>query len=173
MFSLADFRKNIKDIARPYHWLVNFSGGMFESLNDKNRVTASMRTAALPGITINPVAVAYFGMTYNLAGTPSYEPLSAQFIIDSEYKVLDDWKKVLDQVYDYKEGQGPLWGAPTVYMGTMTLQQLDTERKVKSQYKLQFAYLSAISAIQYGHETKDAPLTFDATITYSFFIKEK
>lgn len=172
MYSLNNFREQIKDIARPYHWTCLFQDGCFKSLGDQQRVTASMRTSALPGLTVNEVALSYFGMTYKLAGTPTYEPLAAQFIIDADYEVLTEWKKVLDEVYRYEENGGPHWQAPEVYMGTVMLNQLDTSRKTKSKYKLSMAYLSAIGAISYGHETKDAPLVFDATITYSFYTKE-
>ena len=169
MYSLNNFREKINDIARPYHFRCTFEGGCFDALGDPQRVVASMRTSALPGLTVNEVAVSYFGMTYKLGGTPTYEPLTAQFIIDSEYEVLAEWKRVIDKVYKYEEGSGPVWNAPTVYMGNMTLFQLNTERGNASTYKLSLAYLSAISAIQYGHETKDSPLTFDATITYSYY----
>lgn len=172
MYSLNDFREKINDIARPYHWKCTFDGGCFAPLQDRERVTASMRTAALPGLTINEVAISYFGMTYKLGGTPTYEPLAAQFIIDADYEVLTEWKRVLDEVFQYNEQNGPQWQAPTVYMGTITLEQLNTNREIASQYKLSMAYLSAIGAISYGHETKDTPLVFDATITYSFYNKQ-
>jgi len=172
MYSLNHFREKINDIARPYHWRCSFDGGCFGPLSDPQRVTASMRTSALPGLTINEVAISYFGMTYKIGGTPTYEPLAAQFIIDSDYEVLSEWKRVLDEVFRYEEGSGPIWQAPTVYMGTVTLFQLNTERSPASQYKLSMAYLSAIGAISYGHETKDTPLVFDATITYSFYVKQ-
>lgn len=169
MYSLNHFREQIKDIARPYHFRCSFEGGCFSQFNDPQLVTAALRTAALPGLTVNEVAVSYFGMTYKLGGTPTYEPLNVQFIIDAEYKVLKRWRKVLDDVYTYDANKGPKWGAPTVYMGNMTLLQLNTNREEVSKYKLNLAYLSAISAIQYGQETKDTPLTFDATITYSYY----
>lgn len=172
MYSLNDFREKINDIARPYHWNCVFDGGCFGALADRQRVTASMRTGALPGLTINEVALSYFGMTYKIGGTPTYEPLAAQFIIDAEYEVLTEWKRVLDEVFEYQEGSGPLWQAPTVYMGTITLNQLNNQRSPVSKYKLSMAYLSAIGAVSYGHETKDTPLVFDATLTYSFYTKQ-
>jgi len=173
MFSLDNFRNKIKDIARPYHWKVIFSGGgAFPGIKAGTDINIYMRTAALPGLTINEVAVSYFGMTYKLAGTPTYEPLTAQFIIDAEYEILEKMRLVLNTVYEYKE-KGPAWGAPTEYMGSMKIEQLNTKRETVSSYDLKLAYLSAISAIQYGHETKDAPLTFDATITYSYYTKSK
>jgi len=172
MYSLNNFREKIQDIARPYNFRCQMQGGCFAQLSDPQRVVASMRTAALPGLTLQEVAVSYFGMTYKLAGTPTYEPLAAQFIIDSEYAVLDEWKRVLDQVFMYEENGGPQWQAPTVYMGTVTLLQLNTAKEPVSTYKLGMAFLSQIGAISYGHETKDAPLVFDATMTYSFYVKQ-
>lgn len=172
MYSLNHFKEKIQDIARPYHFRCQFEGGCFGPLQDAQRVVASMRTAALPGLTVNDVALSYFGMTYKLGGTPTYEPMASQFVIDADYEVLNEWKRVLDKVFQYKEGLGPIWQPPTVYMGTMTLFQLNTAREPVSEYKLSMAYLSAIGAISYGHETKDSPLVFDATITYSFFTQQ-
>ena len=167
-YSVEGFRGKIVDIARPYHFDVEFKTGCFDKTLETENVTASIRTASLPGLTVNEVAVSYYGMTYKLAGTPTYEPLTCQFIIDAEYAVLDTWTKVLRKVYDYKNG-GPAFAAPDDYMGQMVLKQMNTSRTVVRNYTLYYAYLSAISAIQYGHETKDSPLTFDATITYTYY----
>jgi hypothetical protein len=179
-YSVEHFRSNIDDIARPYHFDVEFRGGCFEDLqNDSPKVTASIRTASLPGLTVNEVGVSYYGITYKLAGTPTYEPLTCQFIIDGPYSVLADWTNVLNKVYHYKPNEGPFFEIPGTqpasaggsggYMGQMVLRQLYTTRDEVRQYTLEYAYLSAISAISYGHETKDSPLTFDATITYTYY----
>ena len=99
MYSLEHFRKQIHDIARPYHWKVEWAnggdGGKGMTPKTKQLSQAAIRTSAIPGLTINEVAVSYFGMTYKLAGTPTYEPLTAQFIIDSDYKVMTEWRNVL------------------------------------------------------------------------------
>jgi len=169
MYSLNHFREKIPDIARPYHFRCFFEGGCFSKLGDPQRVVASLRTANLPDIMVQEVAINYFGMLYKIAGTPTYGALSVQFLIDAEYEVLKEWKKVLEQVFKYEEATGPKWSAPAVYMGNMTLFQLNTARANASVYKLSLAYLSAISPISYNQESKDLPLTFDATISYSYY----
>ena len=185
MYSLEHFRKQIHDIARPYHWKVEWAnggdGGKGMTPKTKQLSQAAIRTSAIPGLTINEVAVSYFGMTYKLAGTPTYEPLTAQFIIDSDYKVMTEWRNVLKGVFDYEKGDsgGPKWCTPSVYMGTMKIIPLGTKkagceiREELPAYTLHLAYLSGISAVQYGHETKDTPLTFDATITYSYYLMDQ
>jgi hypothetical protein len=191
IYSLEQFQTKIKDIARPYHFICKFRDGCFNGLGgDKdNMVTASIRTAALPGVTITEVPISYFGMTYKIAGSPTYEPLQCQFIIDADYKVQKMWRDVLDRVYRYAYNEGPYWSAPNSYMGTMELYQMDTGRwydrdgaeptqqiqraeKATPAYTMYMAYLSAIGPVQYGQETKDSPLTFDATITYSYYIPQ-
>jgi hypothetical protein len=168
-YSVEGFVKEVADIARPYHFDVFFSDGCFAPAAEApDQVTASIRTAALPGVNLAEVPVSYYGITYKLAGTPTYEPLNCQFIIDHEYKNLAQWQKIMDIVYRYD--QGPNYEVPETYMGNMTLIQMDTKQNTKRTYKLQYAWLSAISAIQYGHETKDSPLTFDATISYTYHI---
>lgn len=193
IYSLEQFQTRIKDIARPYHFECRFRDGCFNGTAEyggAEMVTASLRTAALPGMTLAEVPISYFGMTYKIAGTPTYEPLNCQFIIDADYKVQEMWRDVIDRVYNYQRNQGPYWSAPNSYMGTMTLMQMDTGRwydkdgakptqqiqpaiGAQPSYTLYMAYISGISSVQYGQETKDTPLTFDATITYSYYIKNR
>lgn len=191
IYSLEQFQTQIKDIARPYHFVCKFRDGCFNGINGlggDELVTASLRTAALPGLTITEVPISYFGMTYKIAGTPTYEPMQCQFIIDADYKVQKMWRDVLDRVYNYQRNEGPYWSAPNSYMGIVELYQMDTGRWYDREgakpsqeirratdatpaYTLYMAFLSAIGPVQYGQETKDTPLTFDATITYSYYIQ--
>jgi hypothetical protein len=172
--SLESFRSQIKDIARPYHFHTTFNGGCFGGL-DQEQVTASIRTSSIPGLTINPVTVSYFGMNYHLAGTPTYEPLSCQFIIDGEYEVLKSWAEALDNVFTYDGG--PQFFAPSAYMGEVSINQFGPTNVAPgayvSSYTLFLAFLSGVSVVSYGHETKDTPLVFDATIQYSYYKKTK
>jgi hypothetical protein len=172
MYSLNHFREKINDIARPYHFLVSFQGGCFGPLTDRQKVTASLRSSTLPNIDLQPISISYFGIEYKLAGTPTYSDMPASFIIDSEYTVLREWTNVLNQVYQYQEGVGPVWNSPTVYMGTVILDQLNTSRQMISQYKLSLAYLTGIAQVAYSQESKEV-LTFDATIRYSYYTKTK
>ena len=169
-YTISHFRSQIEDIARPYQWRCIFTNGA--GVAEGKEVIASMRTANMPGISINPVAVSYFGMIYNLAGTPSYEPFNASIIIDSEYKNLKEWRKVMDKVFEYDETKGPSWKVPEAYMGFIQMQLLNNQFEMVNNYTLHHAWLSNIGAIQYGHETKDTPLEFTATVTYSFFINQ-
>jgi len=192
-YSLEQLQSKVPDIARPYHFVCKFTGGCFEGIKaageDQNTVIATMRTAALPGITITTVPISYFGMTYNIAGSPTYEPMQVQFIIDADYKVQKMWREVIDRVYLYKQGLGPYWSAPTSYMGTVDLYQMDTGRwydrdgakpeqliqraeHATPAFSLKMAWLSNISPITYGHDNKDTPLNLDATITYSYYIQD-
>jgi hypothetical protein len=172
MYSLNNFREKISDIARPFHFLCTFKGGCFDQLGDPQLMTAGLRTAALPALTVNPVVVNYFGMEYKIAGSPTYEQLVCQFIIDADYAVREVWRKALEFVFQYQEGTGPVWKRPTQYMGTVTLNQLNTERKTVATYVLSMAWVNLLSVISYDQNNREGPLTFDATIVYSYYNKK-
>lgn len=185
LYSLNDFQQKITDIARPYHFTVEFKGGCFDKLQETEKVSVALRTAALPSLTVTPVTINYFGMEYKIAGAPTYDQLACQFIIDAEYKVREAWRTALDHVYRYSEPTGPLWNNPESYMGTVTLNQLQPEQnatgsgnspsapKIVQTYKLSMAWISILGNISYDQGTKDSPLVFDATIVYSFYTKGK
>lgn len=172
MYSLNNFREKINDIARPYHFLCTFKGGCFDQLGDANLLTAGLRTSALPSLTVTPVTINYFGMEYKIAGAPVYDQLACQFIIDADYNVRESWRKALEFVFQYQEGSGPVWKRPTQYMGSVTLQQKNTERATVATYVLSMAWISILGTISYDQGTKDTPLTFDATIVYSYYNKK-
>jgi phage-related protein len=172
MYSLNNFREKINDIARPYHFLCTYKGGCFDRLGDAGLMTAGLRTTALPSLTVSTVPINYFGMIYNIAGAPTYDPLTCQFLIDADYTVREAWKNALEAVFKYNEGTGPVWARPTQYMGTVTLQQKNTERQTVATYVLSMAWISVLGTIGYDQGTRDNPLVFDATISYSYYTKK-
>ena len=173
-YSLENFSAKVTDIARPYQFRVAFSNGCFEPIaNASESVTATVRTASLPGVTINTVPVNYFGMTYNLAGTPTYDPLTCDFIIDGEYKSLLAFRSVIDKVFTYSDG--PNWVAPEGYMGDVELKTHGptTPETTHAEYKLKYAWLSNIGAISLSQEDKDSVMKFTAQIVYSYYTTNK
>jgi hypothetical protein len=57
-------------------------------------------------------------------------------------------------------------------MGTITLQQKNTERQTVATYVLSMAWISILGTISYDQGTKDTPLMFDATMVYSYYNKK-
>ena len=178
--SLEFFRSQVTDLARPYFWKATFTANAFGKLSNKELLQATLRTSAIPGITLNEVSVNYFGMMFKMAGTPTYEPMQAQFIIDNEYANHAQWHDVINEIFKYTKENGPCWNDPASYMGTVELQPLNCSSGPGegpqdislTKFKLEMAYLSSLSSVQFNHDTKDSPLTFDATITYSYFTRE-
>lgn len=174
-FSLQNFQNKIKDIARPYNFRADFSSGCFGALSDKETITAGLRTAALPSLTVTPVTVNYFGIEYKIAGAPVYDQLACQFIIDDQYQIRDAWRSALNKVFTYEADKGPGWFRPSIYMGTVKLTPLNTDLQPASfggTYILSMAWISVLGPISWDQGTKDQPIVFDATIVYSFYTKE-
>ena len=99
--SVSQFQANVADIARPYSFKATFSGEGFPGL-DGNKVTATLRTATFPGLTVTPVEIPYFGINYKIAGSPTYEPVTATFLIDAAYSSLSSWYGILDRIFTFE-----------------------------------------------------------------------
>ena len=182
-YSLNDLRQNLEDIARPYMFrlIANKSddgdvngGAQGKSLKflQEHDFRTKLRTAAKPGQTINQVSVNYFGMEWKIAGSPTFNDLTCQIIIDSNYESLKELETSLKGTFAVDKFGQATWHAPKQYMGTLRLEPLGNDWNKKGIYTLYHAYLSQIGDINFDHETKDSPLLVDAQITYSYFTND-
>jgi len=166
-YSLSNFKDEMKDIARPYHYRVEFQGGSFANLSGKEIV--HIRTSVVPGITTNEVPLGFYGETFKMAGTHTFNNINVEFLIDAEYSIAKELYKSLSNVASVtKDGEG-LWKAPADYQGDMKLIYLNTSKAPAHDITLKMAYVSSVADVALGQETKDTPLLFSATITYSYF----
>jgi hypothetical protein len=171
IMSLSNLRSEINDIARPYMFKMSVNsigGGSGQSIND-SLMTATLRTANLPGLSVQEVAVNYFGMVYKVAGTPTYEPLSCTILVDGDYKSREAWHNLITDTFKYTGNQGPSWVAPKEYMRNVQLYALNTTYAPAVTYNLEMCWISAIAALPMSQDNINAQLTFDATITYSYY----
>jgi hypothetical protein len=171
IYALTNLKNKITDIARPYMFrmAVGSTGGTSKIAADAGLLSATLRSANLPGLQLQEVAVNYFGMTYKIAGTPNYEPLTCTIIVDTNYKSRQAWWNALKEIFTYTDDKGPEWKYPTEYLGEVYLYGMGVKYGDAVNYKLSMAWLSIMAPLAMSHDNKDAPLTFDATITYSFY----
>lgn len=175
--SVQNFHDTVKDIARPYAFRAKFNNLRGLDQGD-NEITATLRTATFPGVTITPVEIPYFGINYKIAGSPSYEPLTATFLIDAEYKNVAAWYAALDKIFTVDGSSGPCFKAPADYMSTIELFPLGNcfsegdggdGSGAGKKWELFHAWIGNIGSISVSQDNKDAPVTFDATINYTYF----
>lgn len=171
IFSLGKLKTTVKDIARPYMFLMTVEKGATSpgAIDKQEMLTATLKSANLPGLQLAEVQVNYFGMTYKLAGTPTFEPLTCTILVDNNYKSRELWYKALTRIFRYDDSKGPEWRLPTEYLGDVTLTAFNTQYDQAAIYKLKMAWISILAPVALSHDNKDQPLTFDATITYSYY----
>jgi hypothetical protein len=183
ILSLTGLRGQVNDIARPYMFEMIVSAppsssaaaapsGSSEPIRSP-LMTATLRTANLPGLSVQEVAVNYFGMTYKVAGTPTYEPLTCTILVDGDYKSRQLWHNYMKATFNYTDKGGPEWFTPKEYMREVYLYGLNPRYGKAVTYRLEMCWISALAALPMSHDNLNAQLTFDATITYSFYTTDK
>lgn len=175
-FTLAKFKSGVKDIARPYMFrIANGSGCLDDFFKGGDSTNAWIRTANKPSLTLNNVDVGFYGMTMKYAGTPTYGDFNCTIIVTALYESLNKLYESLNKVFKSTKKGGPDggWKDPSGYLGELVLFPLNNQFLgiEEASYRLHNAWIQNIGELSWDHESKDTPLTCDATIMYSHFTR--
>ena len=167
-YNVSELKSQMNDLAKPFLFNVEFPA---------NQITDRLppvlcRSAQIPAKTIAPVEIPYHGLPLKLAGNPTFEDWTTQFIVDDAYKIRSIMESWSNKAFRMDQDGGQVFGTPSEYLGDIIIQQLDPDGSTVASYKLHMAWPSVIGPIELGHETVNAPETFDVTFTYSFWTKE-
>ena len=114
--------------ARPSLFEVNLTNPFNSSADDKVRFMC--RAATLPGTTINPITMNYFGRPLKLAGNRTYEDWSPTIINDEDFKLrraFESWTELIAKLDNNLGATNP--GA---YMSNATVYQLGRGSQINS-----------------------------------------
>jgi hypothetical protein len=173
--NLTDFYDNAvrRDFARVFQFsLLQIGNTSF--LDDDQLVY--VETAALPGKSINNIAVPYMGLQFNVPGTISYpgsDSYNIQFRCDADYQIRGQLEEALRQVWDDNSSTGE-YGIPST-ASIMSLALYDKGSKFTDdranirQYDFYGMYVKTLADAQYDIKDNGAIVTITATIAYQYW----
>lgn len=160
--NINSFINNFSDGARAYMFYAYISspvGGNSDS--DAYLVSAT----TLPASTIDPIEVAWQGMTYKPASTQTFDDWTVTFRVDINANIRDkmeNWKNVVHNA------QTNAHGNPQTYMVDQRVQMLNPQTRSPSiEYTLVKAWPSSVGEVSLDHTSKEIA-TFDVTFTYVY-----
>ena len=165
-FSVSELKSQMNDLAKPFLFSIDFP----QQLSDR-LAPVLCRSAQIPTKTIGMVEVPYFGIPLKLAGNPTFEDWSTQFIVDDAFKIRNSIEAWSNKAFQMEGNGGQKFGTPDEYLGDIVIKQLNPQREVIASYKLHMAWPSIVGQIELNHETVNTPEQFDVTFTYSFWTR--
>lgn len=179
--SLAQFRNNVADVARPNRFWVTIGdvGGasIAESIGTNNAVTPKSwdgkyefmaKTTSLPGRTMGNIDLNWQGMKYNIAGDPSFDDITMTFLNHYAWDLrlfFETWIEKIAQMHTNERS------APKLYKSDkITMNQLGrTAKDLLATYTLVGAYPTVITPLDLTMETPDSTEEISVTFKYDYF----
>jgi len=126
------------------------------------------RSAQIPGLTINEVAVPYRGRVIYLAGDRTYDAWTVTVMNDRNYSVrafLESW---MDDMGDIGGTTKANAISASTYYANATVQQLDRNNSAIRTYKLEGVWPTTLDAIDLSFDANDAVEEFGATFRFNW-----
>lgn len=169
-FSINDIKSNLKfGGARPTLFRVILNNPFDTNLTEAS--SYMVQAAQLPGSTITPIEVPYFGRKIRLAGDRSFEPWTVTILNDEDFKVrhsLEAWHHRINKLVSNFNDTG---GAePARYKTQATVHQYSKVggNPIRS-YRFEGMFPTQISAIDVNWNDTDAIEMFQVTFAYDYF----
>ena len=177
-FSITNFRTKLKNGgARPNQFSVLISqppGITLPTLAESSAFLVSV--AELPGQTIGVTPVYYRGREIKLAGDKTFAPFTCTVLNDTDMSIRDSMERWMNFIEgNVSKGIAGVAGVvnPALYMGTITVDQLDRQGQTIRSYTLYDAFPVDISPIGLDFAANDQMSTFGITFQYQYFLTLK
>jgi len=178
-FNISELRQRIGGVAKPFLFNVRFGSdaniltSIFGGAGRENTSFASLtvRAASIPARTIGTIPVPFFGLDLKLAGNPVFDDWTATFLVDDAYKIRNSMERWSNEVFSVSNLGDQLYKAPSNYLSSVFVEQLNENGDVLAEYTLNLAWPSVVGPVELSHESKDTLETFDVTFTYSFWTR--
>jgi len=167
-FSVQEFQGQMEfGGARPSLSEVNITNPFNSAADEKVRFMA--KAAQIPGTTLTPITVNYFGRPVKFAGNRTYEDWTVTVINDEDFSIragLEEWAQNINST----QGNLRLTGAnPEAYKSQGQVIHYGKQGNVIREYKFVGLFPTAISPIELSWDTADAIEEYTVTWTYDFF----
>ena len=160
--------------ARANQFEVRLTSPSGVSLTEAATYSFYIKTASLPGHTIDEVTVNYRGRILYLDGDRTFDTWTTSVINDTDFKVrnnLEKWMNYINDVNSNISVGGSAAGDITSYMGQMQVVQFGrgAENEELRSYTLLNCWPTVIAPIELSWDTRSEIETFDVTWRYTEF----
>lgn len=161
-----------KDFQRDFQFRVlNIQGGDGTSVTFTEDDLVYIRTATLPGKSIQNKVVPYMGLQFNIPGSVQYDGSAnwaVQFYCDQASAIRQTFENYLTDVFDDSTSTGNYFMPRANAIVDMV--QLDTQLEAVATYQLVGVYAQSVGALNYSPAdgTGDT-MKFDATLAYQYW----
>lgn len=167
-FHVNDLKSNINSFARGYLFNVFFTAAPVPVVGGENQTAYLARATNLPESTIDPIEVPWQGQVYPIGSTHTFTEWTITFNIDSNAQIIEDFHQWQRLVHDPATN---VQGDPSVYMGEVVAELINTNGDPISQYVLFHCWPTTVGAVEVSHDNKDVA-QFDVTFRYLYHVTQ-
>ena len=165
--TLADFKSQVADVARPNRFWVEITGGTAAGAWQEQNMAFLAKSANLPARTIGEIELNWQGMKAKIAGDPTFDDFTMTFLNDYDFnlkKFIEDWmEEIATMATNNRTDHG-------TYKAEILVSQLGrTGDEVLRKYKLIGAYPKQMDAIELSMESNDQAEELSVTWGYDYF----
>ena len=134
---------------------------------DVRRTSFLVKTANLPGRTMNEIAVPFRGRNLYIVGDSDFETWETTVINDTDFMVRNAMERWQNAMNDLVTNTGLVNSAD--YQADLVVEQLDRDDTVLKSYILRGCFPQVVAPIELGFETTNAIEEFGVTWRYHHF----
>lgn len=168
-FAVNDIRANLKlGGARPTLFQVRLTSNFTPDLN--NAASFMIQATTLPGSTITPIEVPYWGRKIKVAGDRTFEDWSVNVMNDEDFKVrhaLELWHNKINSLRGNLNTTSS--ASPSNYKFQAEVSQYSKTGGIVRTYTFYGLFPTAISPIDLSWDNTNQIETFSATFAYDWF----
>lgn len=170
-FSVTQFRSNlVRDGARPNLFEVTMNFPSFSDPTASQKLTFMCKTAQLPGATVNPVPIYYFGREIKVAGNRTFPEWSISVINDEDFQIRTAFELWLNGMNSHRGNlRNPSAGNPEGYTQDATVTQYGKVGDVLRRYKFVGMFPNDVSPIDVDWGANDTIEEFAVTLSYQWW----
>jgi hypothetical protein len=172
-YSINDIRSNLRlGGARPTLFRVQITMPVGIA-GDLTTAEFMIQASSIPGSSVTPIEVPYFGRKIRIAGDRTFEPWSVQVLNDEDFKVrhaLETWHNNINSLSGNLNTTGT--SSPTNYKSQAQVDQFSKAGNgglpIRT-YQFYGVFPTEISQIELGWNDTDVIETFNATFAYDYY----
>jgi hypothetical protein len=170
-FNISQFRSQMtQDGARPNLFEATMNFPSFSDPGAAQKLTFMCKTAQLPGSTVNPVPVFYFGREIKLAGNRTFPEWTISIINDEDFTVRTAFEKWLNGMNSHRFNlRDPSAGFPEGYTQDAEVTHYGKRGDVIRKYKFIGMFPNDVSPIDLDWGQNDTIEEFAVTLSYQWW----
>jgi len=163
------FRVNI---SFPNSTITGDANRIFGSSTPEQLSSFMIKTASLPGRTINPIEVNWRGRKLKVSGDTNYEDWTITVINDNNFSVrnaFERWQEGINGGVTNVSGNGTDATTFNSYVADLEVEQLGRNGEVVKRYVIKGAWPTTVDPIEVGADNADTIEEFGVTLAYQWW----